>query len=169
MKLNRRVAIATTATAGLLCTAAALAPSAGATGGAIAHTTRTTAAAAGAHGTSAKAATYNGACGSGYKVVNSAQIGSRGTVYLTYNSSTGKNCVVTVRTTTGKAQHMVASIGTGMDTDTQRDEGKYTSYAGPIYLKAAGQCVNWRGEIAGEIAGKDQTNCSKLAASASQR
>ncbi|CAM5346136.1 hypothetical protein SCALM49S_01532 [Streptomyces californicus] len=59
----------------------------------------------------AAAAQYNGACGSGYSVVNSAQIGTKGTVFLTYSSATGKNCVVTVRTKPGKAVHMTASLG----------------------------------------------------------
>ncbi|WP_103510966.1 spore-associated protein A [Streptomyces sp. SM13] len=112
----------------------------------------------------AAAAKYNGACGGGYSVVNSAQIGAQGTVFLTYNSATGKNCVVTVRTKPGKAVHMTASLGFASPTTTVTDTGYYTTYAGPVHLDARGLCVTWRGEIAGEVAGKNGTNCGSLAA-----
>ncbi|MFE7333547.1 spore-associated protein A [Streptomyces griseus] len=112
----------------------------------------------------AAAAKYNGACGGGYSVVNSAPIGAQGTVFLTYNSATGKNCVVTVRTKPGKAVHMTASLGFASPTTTVTDTGYYTTYAGPVYLDARGLCVTWRGEIAGEVAGKNGTNCGSLAA-----
>ncbi|MCI4041885.1 spore-associated protein A [Streptomyces sp. TRM75563] len=110
------------------------------------------------------AAKYNGACGGGYSVVNSAQIGAQGTVFLTYNSATGKNCVVTVRARPGKAVHMTASLGFASPTTTVTDTGYYTTYAGPVHLDARGLCVTWRGEIAGEVAGKNGTNCGSLAA-----
>ena len=45
-------------------------------------------------------------CGSGYKTVNSAAVGSLGTVYLTYNATNGKNCVATIRTNPGTAVDM---------------------------------------------------------------
>ncbi|MEV1048327.1 spore-associated protein A [Streptomyces sp. NPDC049916] len=112
----------------------------------------------------ATAAQYNGACGSGYAVVNSAQIGTQGTVFLTYSSATGKNCVVTVRTKPGKAVHMTASLGFASPTTTVTDTGYFTTYAGPVYLDARGLCVTWRGEISGEVAGKNGTNCGSLAA-----
>jgi len=49
-------------------------------------------------------------CGSSYKTVNSAPIGTRGTVYLTYNSTNGKNCVVTIRSNPGTAMDMSAWV-----------------------------------------------------------
>ena len=105
----------------------------------------------------------NGVCGAGCSVVNSAQIGTVGTVYLTYNRSTGNNCVVTIRSTPGRAVPMTASIGAGTSTDISEDSGNYTTYAGPAYLHAPGECVNWHGAIAGQVAGKDHTNCARLA------
>ena len=33
------------------------------------------------------------ACGGGYSVIDSAPLGTAGTVYLSYNASNGKNCV----------------------------------------------------------------------------
>ncbi|MFD4020831.1 spore-associated protein A [Streptomyces sindenensis] len=112
----------------------------------------------------AAAAQYNGVCGSGYAVVNSAQIGSKGSVFLTYNSATGKNCVVTIRTNPGTAVHMTASLGFTSPTTRVTDTGYFTTYAGPVYLDARGLCVTWRGEISGEVAGKNGTNCGTLAA-----
>ncbi|MFG3102181.1 spore-associated protein A [Streptomyces sp. NPDC048182] len=109
-------------------------------------------------------AAYNGVCGSGYKVVNSLPVGSVGTVYLTYNSSTGKNCTVTVRTTTGKATYMVAylrNVGTDVE---QVDEGQYRSYAGPVYVAARGACVEWGGVIGNLQAWNYGSNCGTLAA-----
>ncbi|MFF6995331.1 spore-associated protein A [Streptomyces sp. NPDC008313] len=145
----RRASAVGAAVAASTCVAAAFAPAAGAAAPA----------ASGAARPAATAAAYNGACGSGYSVVNSANIGSKGTVFLTYSSATGKNCVVTVRATSGTAVHMSASLGFASPTTTVVDEGYYTSYAGPVYLDARGLCVTWRGEIAGEVAGKNGTNC----------
>ncbi|MFD4233088.1 spore-associated protein A [Streptomyces sp. NPDC058542] len=147
------IGAAVTATA---CAAIALAPAAAAAQPAAQR--------AAAAPKAAAAAKYNGACGGGYSVVNSAQIGTKGTVFLTYSSATGKNCVVTVRTTPGKAVHMTASLGFASPTTTVSDTGYYTTYAGPVYLDARGLCVTWRGEISGEVAGKNGTNCGSLAA-----
>ncbi|MGW0593860.1 spore-associated protein A [Streptosporangium sp. NPDC002607] len=109
----------------------------------------------------AAAATYGGECGSGYTVVNSAAIGSKGTVFLTYSSSTGRNCVVAKRNTAGSAVLVEAGLSVspaGNHWDVY--EGDYfTSYAGPIYLSAAGRCVDWMGRISGTEGGKRATNC----------
>ncbi|MFJ4714321.1 spore-associated protein A [Streptomyces sp. NPDC088785] len=107
----------------------------------------------------ANVAAYNGSCGAGYSVVNSADIGKLGTVYLTYSATTGENCVVTVRAVKGAAVHMVASLGLGTNTADVIDDGYYTSYAGPVFLDGRGMCMSWRGEINGEVAGKNWTNC----------
>ncbi|MFI2317965.1 spore-associated protein A [Streptomyces sp. CB00072] len=156
MTIIRRASAIGAAVTATACAAIALAPAAAAAEPAAQRATAAPKAAA--------AAKYNGACGSGYSVVNSAQIGTKGTVFLTYSSATGKNCVVTVRTTPGKAVHMTASLGFASPTTTVTDTGYYTTYAGPVYLDARGLCVTWRGEISGEVAGKNGTNCGSLAA-----
>lgn len=156
MTIIRRASAIGAAVTATACAAIALAPAAVAA--------EPTAQRATAAPKAAAAATYNGACGGGYSVVNSAQIGTKGTVFLTYSSATGKNCVVTVRTTPGKAVHMTASLGFASPTTTVSDTGYYTTYAGPVYLDARGLCVTWRGEISGEVAGKNGTNCGTLAA-----
>ncbi|HEY5835967.1 spore-associated protein A [Streptomyces sp.] len=94
------------------------------------------------------AAAYNGACGSGYGVIDSLPISTLGTAYLTYNSSTGKNCVVTVRANPGTAMYMAAAIRlAGNSASEVIDAGNYTTYAGPVYLYAAGKCIDWGGQI----------------------
>lgn len=83
-------------------------------------------------------------CGSGYNVIDH-QVLTGSTVYLTYNTSAGRNCVVTVKT---------SSVGTATRTGTfLQVEGKtaltdvddYSYYAGPTYANAAGKCIKWGG------------------------
>ncbi|WP_133741260.1 spore-associated protein A [Actinorugispora endophytica] len=110
----------------------------------------------------ASAATYGGECGSGYSVVNSKSIGSSGTVFLTYNSSNGYNCAVAKRNTAGSA--ILIEVGLSISPKGNHwdaYEGDYfTSYAGPVYLSAAGSCVDWAGRFnGGTWYGKDGTNC----------
>ncbi|WP_433697465.1 spore-associated protein A [Nocardiopsis sp. CA-288880] len=109
----------------------------------------------------AHAATYNGACGSGYNVVNSVAVGNSGTTFLTYNNSNGYNCAVTVRNNPGAAVEMVVALKRTQDDASQavQDAGYYTTYAGPVYLHAAGSCVDWFGYIDGANGSKNGTNC----------
>ncbi|MEO3786171.1 spore-associated protein A [Actinocorallia sp. B10E7] len=108
----------------------------------------------------ASAALYGGQCGSGYNVVNLADFSdARGTIYLTYNSSTGKNCVVTVREKPGAAAPMDAYIRRSGTTTWIDDPGNYTTYAGPVYVSAAGSCVDWGGTIGTASRTILRTNC----------
>ncbi|MEV5600526.1 spore-associated protein [Streptomyces sp. NPDC052299] len=101
-------------------------------------------------------------CGSAYKTVNSAAIGSLGTVYLTYNATNGKNCVVTIRSTPGTAKDMSAYIYVP-DTDASAsDYGSYTSYAGPAYVYGKGHCVSWGGHIANVYVSVENSNCASF-------
>lgn len=90
--------------------------------------------------------TAESVCGSGYKVINSAGLGSAGTVYLLYNKSNGYNCVTTIKR---------SSIGTPTATSAylevqgsarKTDSGDFSYYAGPVIAKAAGKCVKWGGK-----------------------
>jgi len=106
------------------------------------------------------ATAYNGVCGSGYGVIDSLPISTLGTVYLTYNNATGKNCVVTVRATSGAAVYMAAAIQLTDDDSSQVvDDDFYTTYAGPVYLSAAGQCIDWAGQIANVYTEEDASHC----------
>lgn len=116
-------------------------------------------------GTAAHAApnvTPQGVCGSSYKTVNSVPVGSLGTVYLTYNSSNGKNCVATIRANPGAVQYMSTYIYVPDTDEWAEDHGHYTSYAGPAYVYGKGHCVNWGGNIANVYVSVENTNCGAL-------
>ncbi|MFF5205607.1 M23 family metallopeptidase [Streptosporangium sp. NPDC000396] len=85
-------------------------------------------------------------CGSGYSVVDSAALGTAGTVYLLYNNSNGNNCVATIKKT---------SLGTATATSAflevqgkarATDSGNFDYYAGPVRASAANKCVKWGGK-----------------------
>ncbi|MFJ8924129.1 hypothetical protein B046DRAFT_00715 [Streptomyces sp. LamerLS-316] len=94
------------------------------------------------------AAAYNGACGTGYSVVNSGAVGTRGMTYLTYSAATGKNCIVTIRNTPGTGVYIYAGFQLANQGNTAVDDhGTYTSYAGPVYISGKGSCIDWSGAI----------------------
>ncbi|WP_431681340.1 spore-associated protein A [Kitasatospora sp. KL5] len=95
----------------------------------------------------AEAADYNSACGSGYREIDHLTLSGYGTVFLTYNGSTGKNCVVTVRDNPGERLYMNALVRLAGSQQWIGDYGDFTSYAGPVYVSAAGRCIDWGGEI----------------------
>ncbi len=101
-------------------------------------------------------------CGSAYKTVNSAPIGSLGTVYLTYNASNGKNCVATIRTNPGTVLDMSTYIYVPDTDEYDEDFGQYTSYAGPAYVYGKGHCVTWGGHISNVYVQVTGSNCAAL-------
>ncbi|MEV6825014.1 spore-associated protein A [Amycolatopsis sp. NPDC051102] len=94
----------------------------------------------------ASAATYNGVCGSGYGVKDQHSI-TGGTIFLTYSGSTGNNCVVTIRNTSGTAIYMDAFVRLTGALNWNDDPGYWTTYAGPVYVHAPGRCIDWGGSI----------------------
>ncbi|MGN9843301.1 M23 family metallopeptidase [Nonomuraea sp. H19] len=86
-------------------------------------------------------------CGSGYKVIDSAALGTAGTVHLLYNSANGSNCVATIKKTSlGKATATSAYLeveGKARVTDS----GNFTYFAGPVRASAADKCVKWGGKV----------------------
>ncbi|MCC3777688.1 spore-associated protein A [Streptomyces sp. UNOB3_S3] len=111
------------------------------------------------------AAAYNQECGTGYKQVNQIPIPDRGTVFLAYNATTGKNCVVTKRNGSAGSPLWVGSwIQRDKDLKSKQEQyGFFTSYAGPVHLDAKGKCVDWGGEIDGYVVARYKTNCGALA------
>lgn len=112
----------------------------------------------------AQAASYNGACGSGYVARDHIDIWSPatagpdaplahlGTVWLTYNSSTGKNCTVTIREHPNSTKIFIYTWLCISGTDKCADQGNYfTTFAGPVFLSAAHKCIDWGGSIDGPI------------------
>ncbi|WP_409471730.1 spore-associated protein A [Streptomyces sp. HC307] len=97
----------------------------------------------------ASAVSCNGACGSGYGVIDSMDTYD-GHTFLTYNSSTGYNCVVTVSDFPGTSMYLDARLRLSRN-DTvwksnEMDAGIYKYYAGPVYVSARNSCVDWGGE-----------------------
>jgi hypothetical protein len=87
-------------------------------------------------------------CGSGYKQVASHGIEGQVYFYLEYNSSNGKNCAVALkqRDIGGKDQTDIYML-TQKTLQQAEDDKPYTSYAGPIYLTAPGECVEYGGFV----------------------
>lgn len=108
---------------------------------------------------SAFAAPYNGVCGSGYGVIDAQSLPGLGTVYLTYSSGTGKNCVVTIRDNPGARRAMAARVSLA-GAPWISDVGNYTTYAGPVYVYARHSCVDWGGEISGVGAYEYNSHCA---------
>ncbi|GAA1005191.1 MULTISPECIES: spore-associated protein A [Nocardiopsidaceae] len=109
----------------------------------------------------ASAAAYNGACGTGYNVVNSAQVpNNQGTLFLTYNNSNGYNCAVTIRNNPGAALPMLVGLRrTGDESSARYDSGDFTTYAGPVYVHGSDTCMDWTGTINGHQVTRIATNC----------
>lgn len=117
----------------------------------------TTAASAPAAATAAatvRAATPASICGSGYREIDSHTFTNGrvefARVHLLYNARTGYNCVVTdhSRATAGMSLTTGAWIDVQGDGKGQaRNQGSFSSYAGPVRLKATRACVKWGGMI----------------------
>lgn len=84
-------------------------------------------------------------CGSGFKVIDWAALGSAGTVYLLYRD--GVNCVATIKSTSiGSASATSAFLEVQGGTRTT-DSGSFSYYAGPVTKSAAAKCVRWGGSV----------------------
>ncbi|TLG03485.1 hypothetical protein FEK35_21330 [Nocardia cyriacigeorgica] len=93
----------------------------------------------------ASAATPASVCGSGYRTIDSHNLGGLATIYLLYNGRT--NCVVTWKTanvgTKTATRAMVAIWGQGGS--LRQDFNLYAYYAGPVKVDAPGKCIAWGG------------------------
>ncbi|MFI6596344.1 serine/threonine protein kinase [Nonomuraea sp. NPDC050536] len=98
-------------------------------------------------------------CGGGFYVQRS-QAFYGGTTYQLYNSGTGENCVVTLKSgpDVGKASPVSATIevqGAGSKTDS----GNYEWYAGPVKMPAKSKCVRFAGSAGGNNTSSGWANC----------
>jgi hypothetical protein len=118
--------------------------------------------AATAPASAAAAPTPQAVCGSAYKTVNSAAVGSRGRVYLTYNATNGKNCVATIRNAPAAKTDMTAWVYVPDTDQGAQDNGMYTSFAGPASVYGKGHCVNWGGNIGNVYVQVTGSNCARL-------
>jgi hypothetical protein len=92
--------------------------------------------------------TPTGVCGAGFGVIDHHRItgpkgGWLGTVYLLYNSRTGRNCSTLIKhRAVGKATFAEASIAApGGRGGYKADNGEFRYYAGPVYVAARHRCV----------------------------
>ncbi|MEV4169328.1 M23 family metallopeptidase [Nonomuraea sp. NPDC049709] len=85
-------------------------------------------------------------CGSGYSVIDSAVLGSDGTVYLLYNSGNGNNCVATLKSRSLGTATATSAYLEVQGSTRKTDSGNYGYYAGPVIASAAGTCVRWGGK-----------------------
>ncbi|NUP29164.1 MAG: hypothetical protein HOQ44_21170 [Nocardia sp.] len=97
-------------------------------------------------GPAAAASSPVAACGGGYHEIDHRDLpGAR--IHLLYNGTT--NCVVTWKNNPGTATRLLARIAkqksNGSFADYIEDDGKYTTYAGPVKVNAAGTCISWGG------------------------
>lgn len=87
-------------------------------------------------------------CGSGFTIIDRADLGSRGTVFLLWRSASRQNCVVTIKVagvgSPGPAQAYLQPAGRSKAID----EGQFKFYAGPVTSVAPG-CIRWGGAIDG--------------------
>jgi hypothetical protein len=86
-------------------------------------------------------------CGSSYRQIDSHAIAG-GKIVLAYSSTTGKNCVATMKSGNFKTR---TAMTTFVRTKAHRasDSGSFGYYAGPAKLAATGTCVQWGGSIGG--------------------
>ncbi|WP_223167754.1 N-acetylmuramoyl-L-alanine amidase [Nonomuraea sp. SYSU D8015] len=85
-------------------------------------------------------------CGSGYKVIDSAPLGSAGTAYLLYNSANGNNCATTIKKTSVGQASAVSAYLEVKGKPRVTDSGNFAYYAGPVRAAAADKCVRWGGK-----------------------
>jgi murein DD-endopeptidase MepM/ murein hydrolase activator NlpD len=88
-------------------------------------------------------------CGSGFSVIDQAALGTVGRTYLLYNSGTGANCVVTLKSTNLGTPSAVSAFLEPEGASRTTDSGSYSYYAGPVKRSAPGTCVKWGGSVGG--------------------
>ncbi|WP_432063145.1 serine/threonine protein kinase [Streptomyces sp. S1] len=111
-------------------------------------------------------------CGSGYYVQRSHVLSDRETQGVTsfqlYNASTKKNCAVTLKHPNSSSFYGGKTVlGAGIRAANGswiKDEDLYAYYAGPVYLSAPGQCVQFWGKTfqSGASGGWYETHTSAL-------
>ncbi|MER6951832.1 M23 family metallopeptidase [Nonomuraea sp. NPDC000554] len=103
--------------------------------------------------------TAESVCGSGYKVIDSAALGTAGTVYLTYNSSNGNNCVATIKKTSLGQKTATSAYLEVQGKARATDSGDFTYYAGPVRANASGKCVRWGGKAGSATYNSPSEHC----------
>lgn len=77
-------------------------------------------------------------------------ISGYGRTFLTWNDSSGHNCVVTQKYGANEGNDlyfMTAWIQRTADGDEEEDKDLYRHYAGPVYVNGQATCLNWGGYV----------------------
>ena len=85
-------------------------------------------------------------CGAGYSVIDSAALGSSGTVYLLFKAG-GTNCVATMKATSLGTASATSAFLEVQGAARATDSGNFEYYAGPVAKAAPGKCVKWGGSV----------------------
>ncbi|MEU3623110.1 neuraminidase [Amycolatopsis coloradensis] len=88
-------------------------------------------------------------CGGGYGVIDSAPLGTAGTVYLSYNASNGQNCVSTMKSASAGTATATSAYLEVQGSARITDSGSFSWFAGPVRAAAADKCVKWGGSAGG--------------------
>ncbi|SEH01251.1 N-acetylmuramoyl-L-alanine amidase [Nonomuraea solani] len=99
-------------------------------------------------------------CGDGYKVIDSAPLGTAGTVSLLYNSANGNNCVATIKKTSIGTASAVSAYLEVEGKPRATDAGNFAYYAGPVRAAAADKCVRWGGKAGTAVYDSPLEHCS---------
>ena len=92
-------------------------------------------------------------CGKNFKKIDAHVLKKNGKkvarVVLMYNSTTKKNCVVTLKLSNLKKKTKAVAFLRVQGGPRGNDTGQFQYYAGPVKFKAAKTCVQWGGKHAG--------------------
>ncbi|MFD8494511.1 exo-alpha-sialidase [Amycolatopsis sp. NPDC059657] len=89
------------------------------------------------------------ACGHGYGVIDSAPLGTEGTVYLSYNAANGNNCVSTMKKANAGTPTATSAYLEVAGSARNTDSGSFSYFAGPVKAPAGNKCVKWGGSAGG--------------------
>ncbi|RSN63638.1 exo-alpha-sialidase [Amycolatopsis sp. WAC 04182] len=98
-------------------------------------------------------------CGGGYGVIDSAPLGTAGTVYLSYNASNGQNCVSTMKSESAGTATATSAYLEVAGASRITDSGSFSWFAGPVRAAAAGKCVKWGGSAGGTAYNSPSEHC----------
>ncbi len=85
-------------------------------------------------------------CGSGFRVIDRAPLGKKGTVFLLWEPRTRRNCVVTLKASDIGNRTRVASYLQPSGKKRIIDSGNFRFYSGPVRAYAP-RCIRWGGSI----------------------
>ena len=100
------------------------------------------------------------ACGVGYDVIDKQELGTAGTVFLSYNASNGQNCVSTMKSAGAGTASQTSAYLEVKGSTRKTDSGSFAYFAGPVKATAADKCVKWGGAAGGQSYNSEFEHCS---------